>query len=124
MPKDTEDHAPEIPLRQTTAALEQLDGRVLLARLVLGPCLSPISARFVVLGMVLVLFPAFGRKQTRKDKDGLDVKFFERAQIRFDALGQGEGKTARRGQQGFARRRVVGELLQVIGCINPQTRVG
>lgn len=87
MPKDTKNHAPEIPLRNTIAALKQLDGGILLAGFILGPCLSPVSACLVVFCVMLVLFPSLDRKQARKDKDWLDVKFFEGTKIRFNALG-------------------------------------
>lgn len=87
MPKDAKNHAPEIPLSKATTTFEQLDSGFLLAGFVLGPRLSPISTSLVVFGVILVLFPSLGRKESRKDEDGFYVKFFEGTQIGFDTLG-------------------------------------
>ena len=56
---------------------------------------------------MVVLLPAFVRDETWEDEDGLDAKFFECAEVRFDALGECERETACCCEQGFSRWWVV-----------------
>jgi hypothetical protein len=62
--------------------------------------------------------------EPRKDKDGLDAQFFERAEVALDACRQTERQSARGCEEGFARRWSVVQGLEVVGGIDAQARVG
>ena len=121
MLEDPQHDLPQVPLVQVAPALEQLRRRVLLPLLVLGPRLAPVLARLVllVLRLLLLLRPADG-KQPGEDEYGLDVKFFERSQVGFDACREGEGKTAGCGEEGLPGGRVVNQRGEVVGRIDAQ----
>lgn len=58
VPKDPQNHPPEIPLREATPAFEQLRRRVFLALFVPGPGFATVFACVDVF-CVLLLLPAF-----------------------------------------------------------------
>ena len=76
VPEDTQDHPPQIPLRETAPTLKQLGRGLLLTRLVLRPGIASISTRLKAL-VVAILLPSFVWRETREYEDRFDVEFFE-----------------------------------------------
>jgi hypothetical protein len=72
MPENPEDHPPEIPLSETAPPFKQFRSSLLLPRFVLGPCITSVSARFILLVIVMRL-PAFIWNESWEHEDGLDV---------------------------------------------------
>ncbi|EGN95080.1 hypothetical protein SERLA73DRAFT_143123 [Serpula lacrymans var. lacrymans S7.3] len=85
MPKNSQYHPPQIPLRQSVPSLEKFSRRVFLTGLVFCPGLIPVSARLIVFHM-LILLPALVGEKSREYKHRLNSQFFKGAKIRFDAL--------------------------------------
>jgi hypothetical protein len=137
-------------VRQPAPPFEQFRRGLLLARLVFAPREAAIATRLLLLDVPLLLLillvlvllllvlvmlmlrvsaatagagAALVRCEARKDKDGLDAQFFERAEVALDARRQAEGQSARGGEEGFARRWDVVEGLEVVGRIDAQARV-
>ena len=89
MLENPQHNLPKVPLVQVAPTLKQLRRRLLLSRLVLGPCLAPVLARLVVLKLLLLLLlRAPARQETREDEYGFDVKFFKDAKVLFDSLNE------------------------------------
>lgn len=108
--EDPQHNLPQVPLVEVAPALEQLRRRVLLSLLVLCPCLAPVLARLVLLVLrLLLLLRAADWEQAREHEYRLDVKFFERSQVGFDACREGEREAASRGEEGLPRGRVVNQ---------------
>ncbi|KAI6101127.1 hypothetical protein F5141DRAFT_1009008, partial [Pisolithus sp. B1] len=76
-----------IPRLKPTTALEKFARCFLLTGFILGPRIPPCLACLVPIDLMLLLPPAFGREETREYKDGFDTKFFEGAEVGFDARG-------------------------------------
>jgi len=68
MPKNPQNHPPEIPLCKTAPSLEQFCRCIFLTCLILGPSIAPISASLGVLQMV-VLLPALVGNEAWEDKN-------------------------------------------------------
>ncbi|KAI0077742.1 hypothetical protein K474DRAFT_1048906 [Panus rudis PR-1116 ss-1] len=113
-------------MMQPASPLEQFRGRFLLSRLILGPRLPPIPHGLILLVnlLLLKLLPATVRLKSREDKHGLNAKFFERAEVRLDARDQSERQATRGGYKRLTRGRVLGELIQIVACIDTKTRIG
>ena len=74
VPKDPQDHLPQVPLVQPATRLEELGRRLLLSGLILGPRLAPIphGLALLILQLLVVLSVAL-REESREDEDGLDA---------------------------------------------------
>ena len=78
MPKDPEDHPPQVPLRKAAPALKQLRRRFLLPGLVLCPGVTAIATRLRALEVRVGLPPLVGL-DPGEDEHGLDMEPFEDA---------------------------------------------
>jgi hypothetical protein len=125
VPENAKDHPAEVPLVKTATAFEESERSVLLAGLVLGPCLAAVATRvhlFLVGRINLLDAPA--RLEAGEDEDGLDPQLLERAEVRLDTSNERERQPAGGSEQRLARGRVLGESVQVVGRVDAEAGVG
>ena len=73
--------------------------------------------------MWLDMLPALLRDEAGKNEDGFDSKLFERPEVGFDALCEGERKAAGCREEGFFSRRVLVDGLEVVASVDAEPRV-
>ncbi|KAH9975788.1 hypothetical protein BGW80DRAFT_1294615 [Lactifluus volemus] len=91
--ENAQDLTPEIPVSQTTPSLEQLGGRLLLARFVLGPCKVAVATCLLLFDITLHLSPALVWGKAWENKNRFDVQFFERTKVTLDTGSYSKWKT-------------------------------
>jgi hypothetical protein len=123
--ENTKNHAPEIPLVKTRANLKQFGGGILLAGLVATPAVGPVPACLVLFvdQVWLDVLPALLRDEAGKNEDGFDSKLFERPEVCFDALGEGEGEATSCGEQRLFSGRILVDGLEIVPSVDTESRV-
>jgi len=69
------------------------------------------------------MLPTLLWDEAGKNEDGFDSELLKGSEVGFDALGNGEGKTAGCREQRFFSGRILVDGLEVVTCVDSEPRV-
>lgn len=123
--ENTKNHAPEIPLVETCANLEQFGRSLLLTVFVAAPAIGSVPTGLVLFvdQLRMHMLPALLRDEPGKNEDGFDSKLLKGPKVGFDTLREGEREAASCGKQRLLSRRILVDGLEVVASVDAESRV-